>query len=178
MSRSDDPRSDGRRLDDCHEVRAAEPGEAAGALAILQEAASWSATLGPAVWLPEEFELREQVAAVAAGELIGGFDEQGMAACMRLQQRDTLFWPDDPPGAALYVHKVAVSRRCAGVGWLSRLIDYADRRSREHGALAVRLDTLPHPRMIRLYTDLGFEPVDAEPRRFGDRHMIRLERRL
>lgn len=159
-------------------VRLAEKSDGAMALAILREAALWSAALGPPVWKPEDFSLEEQVGAAAAGDLVGGFDAQGLAACMRLQLRDEVFWPDDPFGEALYVHKVAVARRAAGRGWLSRLLDHAEEWARLQGAIALRLDTLPHARMVRLYTDIGFEAVDAEPRRFGERFMIRFERRV
>ena len=160
------------------EVRPVGQMEAPVALAILQEAAIWSATIGAPVWSPDEFTLADQLRVAAAGELIGGFDEMGMAACMRLQATDRLFWPDDPEGEALYVHKIAVARRAVGRDWLSRLIHHAIEQARERGAFALRLDTLPRPRMLELYTDRGFEAVDAEPRRFGDRFMIRLELRI
>jgi ribosomal protein S18 acetylase RimI-like enzyme len=158
------------------DVRAATVAEAGEALAILVEATAWSARFGEPIWPIGSFTLDEQKALAAAGELVGGFDRGQMSACMRLQPKDDLVWPGDPPGEALYVHKVAVRRDAAGQGWASTLMEYAVSQARAAGAAAVRLDTVPHARMIGMYEAFGFSTVDPGALPFGGRMLVRMER--
>ena len=97
---------------------------------------------------------------------------------MRLQTEDALFWPNDAPGEALYIHKVAVSRSHAGRGWTKRLIDFAVDAAQRLEIPHLRLDTVPIARMLKIYQDLGFEIVDTEPQDFDGRSLMRLQRRL
>ena len=163
---------DGRQL-----VRPARHSEAPQAVAILREAALWSGRFGESIWDPDSFEIEQYVRLASIGELVGGFDEAGMAAIMLLQDVDPVVWSDDPPKQAVYLHKIAVRRRAAGRGWLPTMIDYAAIMARRAGASWIRLDTVPLPRMIDLYRELGFALVDDEPREFGGRVLVRLERR-
>ena len=159
-------------------IRPVRPEEAGEALRILQAAAVWSARFGEQVWQASAFTLRQQEESARRGELIGGYDDGVLSACMVLQDRDALFWPDDPPGEALYVHKVAVGREAAGSGWLDALIEHAEERAVRTGAIFLRLDTLPRERMIGLYVALGFDVVDHDARRFAEGWRVRLEKRL
>ena len=176
-SERDLPRPGGS-LDSAREIRLATRNDATEALATLAEATEWSTRFGEPIWPIGSFTLAEQRDLAAAGELVVGFDRGRMSACMRLQHSDDLIWPDDPPGDALYVHKVAVRRAAAGQGWLSAMIGYAIANAREAGVNAVRLDTVPLARMVELYAGLGFETVDPGPRPFNGRMLVRLERRL
>lgn len=158
-------------------VRFAGTEEAGEALAILQEAALWSARFGAPIWPVGEFTLANEEAFAAAGELVGAFELGRMVACMRLQSEDRIVWPGDSPGEALYVHKVALTRSHAGQGLVEHLVEFAINRARELEIPFVRLDTLPRPRMVSLYEGFGFTLVDAEPGEFGGRILVRLERR-
>lgn len=61
----------------------------------------------------------------AAGEHIAGFEHTMMTACMRLQRRDEMHWPDAAGAEALYLHKPAVRRAATGKGWTGRMIVWA-----------------------------------------------------
>lgn len=138
----------------------------------------WSGKFGPPIWDPGDFGKAEYLHLAAKGELIGGFDEAGMAVCMLLQFADSIFWPDDHHGEAIYLHKIAVHRRAAGRGWPGAMIEYAVHRAYDEGAMSIRIDTVPIPRMISLYQGLGFVLIDREARLFGERMLVRLERAI
>ena len=108
---------------------------------------------------------------------MGGFEEPGesMLACMLVQRADPLYWPEAPPGAALYIHNVAVRRAAAGRGWLPTLIDWARVEARRAAVPLLRLDTLPEGRLPSLYEGLGFRAVDREPVDVTGRPVIRME---
>jgi GNAT superfamily N-acetyltransferase len=101
-----------------------------------------------------------------------------MAACMKLEQRDPVYWPADPPGCALYVHKLAAARETAGQGWSGRLISWAAAEARRRNMPALKLDVLPEPKLLALYEGFGFQAVDPEPQPFGAIRVIRMQRRL
>jgi GNAT superfamily N-acetyltransferase len=157
-------------------VRPALPAEASDAVRILAEAAAWANESGACAWSPAEFTVADYEAIARRGELIGGYDDDRMVACMRLEPHDPVYWADDPPGSALYVHKLAVSRAAAGRGWSRRLVAWAWEQAGRRGVPALKLDTLPEPRLLAHYESLGFERFDAEPRRFGPIHVIRMQR--
>jgi len=175
-------RSPGRSAETLHggrELRRAyDAASAATAVAILREAARWAAASGIDVWRQEELRDTEFARAASAGELVLGYESGTAAATMLLQARDPVYWPDDPPGEALYVHKVAVRRASAGSGWLSALIAFAERDARERAIPYLRLDTVNRPRMRRMYEELGFRWIPEEPLQLSGREFIRLERRL
>lgn len=157
-------------------VRPAHPAEAPQAVRILAEAAAWAREHGSGAWSPEEFTVPDLEASARRGELIGGYEDGRMAACMRLEPRDPVYWPGDPPGAALYVHKLATARTATGRGWSGRLIGWAAALAARRGVPALKLDVLPEPRLLSLYAGFGFEPVDAEPQPFGGVRVIRMQR--
>jgi len=133
------------------------------AIDILREASRWTSTFGQPIWLAESFTVEEQRNHAAAGEQVGGFEDSKMAACMRLQRKDRVFWPDDPPGEALYVHKLAVRRASSGKGWTARMIDWAKRECRKENAPALRLDTAANTKLPQFYERLGFQMIEEPP---------------
>ena len=137
--------------------------EALGAIDILREASVWTSTFGQPIWPLESFTVDDQREIAAAGEQVGGFEESEMVACMRLQKRDRIFWPDDPPGEALYLHKLAVRRASSGKGWTARMVDWAVGECRTENARALRLDTLANGKLPAYYETLGFRLVDKRP---------------
>ena len=149
--------------------------EAVGTVRILKSAARWSERFGEPMWQTSDFTPAGQRAIARLGELFGGFDGACLSSCMRLQSDDALFWPDDPPGEAIYIHKVAVLRKAAGSGWLPSLIDFAAQNAIAKGAKYLRLDTLPRARLASLYEARGFRQVDPAPGAYNGRLMIRME---
>jgi GNAT superfamily N-acetyltransferase len=149
--------------------------ESGEALAILREAAQWLIDTGRPLWQVESLQLEAVRRAARGGELVLGFAESQPVATMMLQARDDFYWPNDPPGEALYVHKVAVRRRAAGQHWSSRLIIWARDEARTSGARFLRLDTACRPELLSLYRRLGFYVVDERPRLVDGLVIHRLE---
>jgi GNAT superfamily N-acetyltransferase len=145
------------------QVRRVYGDDALEAIDILHEASRWTSTFGQPIWLPESFTVEEQRDLAAAGEQIGGFEDSKMVACMRLQKTDRIFWPDDPPGEALYVHKLAVRRASSGKGWTARMIDWAKRECCKENAPALRLDTAANTKLPQFYEKLGFRLIEEPP---------------
>lgn len=154
--------------------------DAASAVEILREAATWTARLGRVMWSAESFTVPAYQAFARARELVGGFEQSAdgerLAACMLLQRRDPLFWPDDEPGIALYLHKVATRRDAAGRGWSRRLVEWAATVAREEGIGMLRLDTIANGRLPSHYEALGFRALDEEPLQMGELRFTRMER--
>ena len=97
---------------------------------------------------------------------------------MRTDTADPVHWPEDLPGDALYIHKLAVARCAAGQGWPARLIHAAAGVAAALPARFLRLDTAPREKLIRVYREIGFRLVDPRPCLFGGRELVRLERDL
>jgi GNAT superfamily N-acetyltransferase len=159
-------------------VRRAAVAEAGAALSILLEAAAWGAARGTDIWSEQELRAIDFRAAAAAGELALGFEGSDAVATMLLQRVDPIYWPDDPPGLALYLHKVAVRRANAGRDWLSRLIEFAVAEARLRGINLLRMDTILRPHLQSMYERHGFAVVVEPPLIMSGRQMIRMERWL
>jgi GNAT superfamily N-acetyltransferase len=142
---------------------------------ILREASLWTARFGQPIWPLESFTIEDHRDIAAAGEQIGGFEDSKMVACMRLQTRDHLFWPDDRPGEALYLHKLAVRRASSGRGWSARMVEWAVRECRQKRVRALRLDTLANTSLPLLYKRLGFDLVDETPRIVEQAPTVRMQ---
>jgi GNAT superfamily N-acetyltransferase len=158
------------------QVRRVYGDEALEAIEILHEASVWTSSFGAPIWPFGGFTREEQERLAAAGEQIGGFEGAEMVACMRLQRSDPVFWPDDPPGEALYLHKLAVRRAASGRGWTARLVAWAVEECRRAGARALRLDTLANDKLPRHYEALGFRFVDETAERVGGVPIVRMQR--
>ncbi len=87
---------------------------------------------------------------------LGWLDTQPVAA-MILLPSDPLFWPADPPGDALYLHKLAVHPDWQGHGLSAQMIPAAIKETRAVGRPWLRLDTAAErPKLRSLYESLGF----------------------
>lgn len=159
-------------------VRLIQPAEAEHVRQLLQEAARWSRAFGPPIWREEELARCVDVACPCDRCWLGAFDQGRLVACMRIDTADPVHWPDDPPGDAVYIHKLAVARQDAGLGWPGRLVEVATGFAAALGARYLRLDTLPREKLIRIYRRSGFQLVDQHPRLFADRELVRMERDL
>jgi GNAT superfamily N-acetyltransferase len=144
-------------------------------VSILREAALWALRTGRPTWAPNALRAAAYESAAAAGELVLGYQDGKPVACMLLQRRDNVYWPNDPVGEALYVHKVAVRRIAAGKGWVGRLVQWAREDARCVGARYLRLDTLNRPKLLTLYMKLGFRLVDSYARHSSGDAILRLE---
>jgi GNAT superfamily N-acetyltransferase len=157
-------------------VRFAGVAEGETALSILLEAAAWGAARGTDIWSEGELRAIDFAAAARTRELVIGHEGAAPAATMLLQTSDPIYWPDDAPGDALYVHKVGVRRAFASRGWLTRLIAFAAAEARARSIDRLRLDTILRPRLRSMYERHGFITVVEEPLLRNGRQMIRMER--
>jgi GNAT superfamily N-acetyltransferase len=152
--------------------------DAATAVGILQEVSSWLERRGRSLWDPAAFLVADFERAASAEELVLGYEGAKAVACMLLQRSDSLHWPNDRAGEALYVHKLAVRRCAAGRNWSAHLIEWAKVQARSNRASFLRLDTDPRPELVSLYERHGFTLIDEKPRSVGTFLVVRLEMRV
>lgn len=78
--------------------------------------------------------------------------------CLCLLDMDPLFWPEDRPGEALYLHKLAVHPDARGQGLSALLLQAAARETAQRGRPWLKLDTATaRPKVRALYEDFGFQ---------------------
>ncbi len=124
----------------------AAPGQADEVLAVLDEAAAWLQERGVEQW-PSRFEPSWVEGAVSRGEtwlvLAGGT----VSGTVTLDHSDPVW--DGLPGAALYVHRMAVRRSASGLGTV--ILDWAAGVARRQGREALRLDCVAANGRLRAY---------------------------
>ena len=145
---------------------------------LIREAADWLAAKGEPLWGPNETSYDELVRITRAGELVTGRLAGELAACMYLHGEDRLFWPQDPPLEAFYVHRLAVARKFAGRGYAHAMLDWAANEVRARGRAFLRLDCEPRPKLLALYRSAGFMPIDPEPILVIGHLVVRHEKRI
>jgi len=124
--------------------------------ALLDEATVWVGGQGYEQW-PLPFPHDEIAAAIERGDVYVAELDGAPVATVTLQWDDTLYWPDKPPDAA-YVHKLAVSRACAGQRLGEAIVEWSDETAAHAGRDFLRLDCLRDNPGIRAYYErLGFE---------------------
>ncbi len=123
---------------------------------LLDEATVWVGERGYEQW-PLPFPRQEIAAAIERGEVyVAELDGEDVATVTLLWD-DPQYWPGKPPDAA-YVHKLAVSRACAGRRIGEAIVEWADRTAAHAGRDFLRLDCLRDNAGIRGYYErLGFE---------------------
>lgn len=142
-------------------IERALPQHAPLAAALLKEAALWLVEIGQKNWEPEWFVPEYFAENAACGELWLGWHEQTPVATMLLMETDSDFWPNDLPGEALYLHKLAVARSAAGQGVAQAMLAKAEQLTREAGAGLLRLDCrADRPKLRAVYESAGFTLVD------------------
>ena len=124
---------------------------------ILQEVACWLETTGQPLWALELLEPEALLRKNTLDELFLGRLNGVPVATMILQHEDTPFYPDDPPGEALYLHKLAVRRSASGRGVSTKMIAWAQNHATRLGKRYLRLDTsAERPKLNALYRNYGF----------------------
>ena len=70
---------------------------------------------------------------------------------------DELYWPDEPKGAALYLHKIVVHPNHRGKGYADALISFFKEKGRKEGYPEVRIDVREKKTKLRaMYERNGF----------------------
>ena len=140
-------------------LRRAVPGDLPALLALFAEAADWLNRQGVRQWPVGGFPAARIEPLIAAGTQYVLCDGPAVAATVAVDDHaDPEFWgPADDPGAALYVHKLAVARRYAGWGLGEALLDWAGRHAQAAGRRWLRLDCAKaNPRLQDYYRSRGF----------------------
>jgi GNAT superfamily N-acetyltransferase len=146
--------------------------------ALIHEAADWLIAKGEPLWGPAETSYEELLRVTRGGELVIGRLDGEAVACMYLHNEDRLFWPEDPPGEAFYVHRLAVARRHAGRGFAKAMLAWAEAEVQATGRSYLRLDCEPRAKLLALYASTGFTRVDAEPILVAGHRVVRHEKRV
>jgi ribosomal protein S18 acetylase RimI-like enzyme len=157
------------------EIRLARADDAAAAVKIWREAAQWLKDIGAPLWEPDQFQETWASGLASAGELVIGMSDGQPVACMVMQDRDVQHWPEQSPGSALYLHRIARRPSIQNAGWAGRLISWAEAHAAESGFAALRLDCDPRPQLTNLYEGLGFRRVDLRPIEVGPFLAVRYE---
>jgi GNAT superfamily N-acetyltransferase len=90
---------------------------------------------------------------------LGWLEGQPVAA-MILVPSDPVFWPEDPAGEALYLHKLAVHPDWQGRKLSALVVGEAVQLTRAAGRPWLRLDTAAErPKLRGIYEALGFRLV-------------------
>jgi ribosomal protein S18 acetylase RimI-like enzyme len=150
----------------------------AEAAEILSAASAWSASQASFTWKPADIGCEALAACSDRDELYGLIDRGEIVGCMLLTTEDAVHWPDDKPGDALYVHKLAVKRSRAGMGVGEALVDFASREAKLRGVPMLRLDTVPQTRLPDYYQRQGFIADANGPADYAGRWLIRMEKRI
>src|SRR5204863_5407614 len=132
------------------------------AIDVLEDAFGWASSLGVRSYPPGSFRepagrpRAHVLEALEAGDLYLALVGDEAAATVSLFEEDERFWPGAAHDA-LYVHKLAVRRRFAGMDLGSAIITWAEARARERGKRFVRLDTsADNPGLLAYYERVGF----------------------
>jgi len=145
-------------------IAPAEKGDEGVASAIVQEAASWLAATGRAMWGPEDYTPEALRPSIEAGELYLAKVNGEPVGTMILQWEDPVYWPDVPRGESAFVHRLAVKRSAAGKGISGALLDWAKGAARQAGRKYLRLDCDPErPRLCAFYESAGFVRHSVRP---------------
>lgn len=90
----------------------------------------------------------------------GFLDETIVCGCF-IVDIDTLYWPSQPKGAALYLHKIVVHPDYAGHGYADKLITFFKEKGQEEGYPEVRIDVREKKTKLReMYERNGFQLVN------------------
>src|SRR5215470_13032984 len=152
-------------------LRRATPGDFEAVRSLLREASLWLGTRNTDQWAvpwPDENGRNTNIKrAIRAGRTwIVLHDQSQPAATLTVSPNHHGIWPEaDGRDPAVYVRRITVSRRFAGQGLGSQLLDWAGlRASGEYGARWVRVDVwTTNSRLHRYYEDQGFEECGRSP---------------
>ncbi|HEY0437564.1 MAG TPA: GNAT family N-acetyltransferase, partial [Phenylobacterium sp.] len=136
------------------ELSAAAAEDIAAVAGLLQDTARWIMTWRSRLWDPDRLGEAFVTPLVGRGEVLTARIGGEIAAMVILQPDDPHFWPERPPGEAIYLHKLVVRRAYAGQGAPAALIDHAVGVAQAQGRRFLRLDC-DRP-LSPVYQRLGF----------------------
>jgi GNAT superfamily N-acetyltransferase len=128
---------------------------------LLREASAWLASREIDQWQFPPHTDRITEALRGGTVFLALIDDQPIATLQLDAFADPEFWmPEDRPETALYVHRMAVSRRAAGEGIGRTMLDWATERAVTEGKAWLRLDAWKdNAGLHRYYEGEGFTLV-------------------
>ncbi len=87
----------------------------------------------------------------------------GQIACIfALTFNDALFWKEKDKQPSIYIHRIVTDSAFRGVGFVTKIIEWAKIYCTENGKDFIRMDTWgDNPRLIEYYTKCGFDYVET-----------------
>jgi predicted N-acetyltransferase YhbS len=146
--------------------------------AILAAASAWSKSKSSFEWHAQDISIELLTAHTEKGEMFGWIENSKILGCMLLVDVDKVHWPEDRPGDALYIHKLAVKRSHAGIGIGETLVAFACCEAKSRGIHMLRLDTVPETRLPAYYERQGFIADPNGPADYAGRRLIRMQKRI
>lgn len=138
-------------------VRRATSTDAPVITAMLHEAARWLDDRGLSMWQRDELDAARTAAEVADGAFYVAELDGEPAGVGRFQLDDPEFWPDEPGGDSVFVHRLAVGRWAAGREVANRLLVEARAMAVIEPRRYLRLDCeASRPRLRQFYERFGF----------------------
>ena len=143
-------------------MRIARVDELSEVVALWNEASQWLAEQGTDQW---QYPVRVEAIAerIGAGRLwlLDGEDGRPTATVTLDETADSAIWKDsDNPDDALYLHRLVVARRAAGVKLGSLILNWADQQVLDRGRRYLRLDAWTTNRQLQqYYVSEGFRLV-------------------
>ena len=141
-------------------IAAAKPSDVPDAVRILLDATAWMKSQNFHNWLPEWWTNDEAEAWRAKGELFMAKQSGANVAMFCLQKDDEEIWPEKRGETdAFYIHRVTVARDKIGLGIPALIMDWCKAAAKDQGIPLLRLDCADRPKLVQVYSNLGFEPV-------------------
>lgn len=128
-------------------------------LEIIRGTAKWLKGIGIHQW-SENFPISRLETEVLKGELfvLLGSD-QHVIGTVSLSMGRSEYWPDDK-SSAVYLHRLAISRECAGRNFGTEIVEWVLEYSKRQGVTLVRLECdKTNPFLPGFYERCGFKKV-------------------
>jgi len=142
--------------------------------AVLAEGAAWMARKGWPGWTAHDIAPEFVASAIAAGEMAAARVGASVVGVCTLARSDPEFWPQDAPGEAAYLHRLAVRRAFAGGRVTPEIVAWCAQIARGWGCRALKLDC--HPHISGIYLRLGFTRLDQWTTHPSDRTPYMVDR--
>ncbi|MCL2497211.1 MAG: GNAT family N-acetyltransferase [Symbiobacteriaceae bacterium] len=124
---------------------------------ILLDAVHWVAAIGYKQWSPREVSWENLSKSFSITDFHLAFGQGQPAGCMALVDYDPYFWPEEPRGNSLFLHKLAVTQAARKSGVSSAMMDYFKAEGKARGVTAIQLETnADRPKLTAFYESHGF----------------------
>jgi hypothetical protein len=139
------------------EVGWAAPEDIPGAIAVLLEITEFRKSLGQDRWNKDWFTPKALQSWIDNRSLVVARLDGLVVGTMLVEDEDKTFWPDDPPGEALYVHRLARARTApAAKGAAAHFLAFAEQEARGRGRGFVRLDCALDETLAAIYQGAAY----------------------